>query len=71
MRTEFGQRLRDLREDHDLKQWQIAEILGVDRSAYAYYEAGRCEPSIASLKKLAALYEITIDTLVNGTKGRR
>ena len=34
-------RLRDIREDHDLTQSEMAEILGVDRSAYSLWELGK------------------------------
>lgn len=68
MRVELAQRLRDLREDHSMTQGQVAKMLGMDRSTYTYYETCKTNPSVESLRKLAALYNVSIDYLVNGKK---
>ena len=65
----MAQRMRDLREDHDLTQDKIAGLLHVDRSTVAYYETGKCMPSIRALQILSDFYGVTIDYLVNGEKG--
>ena len=57
--------LQQIRKASGYTQKDIAEILGVDRSTYAYYECGKTEPCIRSLKKLSALYGISVDNLVN------
>lgn len=61
---EFKDILRGLREDKDLKQREVAEILGVSRRTYTSYENGTYEPSIQSLIKLANFFGTTIDYLV-------
>lgn len=48
----------------NLRQWQIAEHLGIDRSTYAYYESGKSEPTHATLVRLAEFYDIRIDQLM-------
>ncbi|MBQ6431045.1 MAG: helix-turn-helix transcriptional regulator [Oscillospiraceae bacterium] len=61
------QRIRDLREDNDLTQAQVAEYLGVGQRAYAYYENGeRMLPSEA-LCTLAQLYHVSTDYLLGLT----
>ena len=49
---ELGENLRLIRERHDLKQKDIAKILSLDRSTYAYYETGKTLPNIFYLIKL-------------------
>lgn len=57
-------RLKDLREDHDLKQADIAAILNVSQVSYGRYELGISEPTIDSLIKLADFYKVSLDYLV-------
>lgn len=60
-------RIRDLREDHDLKQSAIAEILGITQTCYSKYEIGTTEIPVAILIRLARLYNTSIDYLVGET----
>lgn len=60
-------RIRDLREDSDLTQNQIAEILHIKQNSYSQYETGSREISIKVLWKLADYYNTTIDYLVGRT----
>ncbi len=48
-------RLKDLREDHDLAQKQIASILGIDQRVYSNYETGKRELPTRLLVMLAKL----------------
>ena len=57
-------RLRLLRVASGMKQGEIAELLGVGRSAYTYYELSRSKPDYDSLIKLAKLFHVSIDYLV-------
>ena len=57
----FYQRLRDLREDKDLTQAQVAEILGTAREQYNKYELGKQEIPFHHVIALAKLYNVTID----------
>lgn len=63
MRSKFP-RIRDLREDKDLKQKELANLLGVDQSTYSDYETGRLNIPIDVLIKLADYYKTSIDFLV-------
>ncbi len=59
----FYKRLRDLREDADLTQTQVAEQLGILRQQYARYENGKQELPMHQFIKLAKLYKVTLDYL--------
>lgn len=61
------QRIRDLREDADLKQKEIASILGIDQRVYSNYEIGKREIPVHLLIMLADYYDTTIDYLVGRT----
>lgn len=61
------QRIRDLREDADLKQKEIASILGIDQRVYSNYEMGKREIPVHLLIILADYYDTTIDYLVGRT----
>ena len=49
-------RLKDLREDNDLKQKEIAAFLGIDQRVYSNYETGKREIPVHLLLKLAEYY---------------
>ena len=60
-------RIKDLREDHDLKQKQLAELLCCDQSLYSKYERGERPLPLEYAARLADFYGVSIDYLV----GRR
>ena len=60
-------RIRDLREDHDLKQSAIAAMLNVTQTTYSKYEIGTSEIPIPILIKLARIYNTSIDYLLGET----
>ncbi|MBX9120889.1 MULTISPECIES: helix-turn-helix domain-containing protein [Enterococcus] len=64
------QRIRDLREDNDLTQHQIATLLNISQSTYSRYENGELDIPIQMLIKLANHYDTSIDYLVNMTDVR-
>ena len=57
-------RLRDLREDNDLKQKHIAELLNIHQTTYSDYELGRLNIPVDSLHTLADFYNVSIDYLL-------
>ena len=63
----FYSRLRDLREDKDLTQAQIAEILHTAREQYNKYEVGRQEIPFHHVITLARFYNVTIDYIAGIT----
>ncbi len=57
------QRLRDLREDHDKKQEEIAAVLGITRQQYQLYESGKRELPMHCFVVLAKYYNVSLDYL--------
>ena len=63
----FTQRLRDLREDNDLSQEDVAKILNITRQQYQLYESGKRSIPICLLINLAEFYNTSIDFIVGDT----
>lgn len=61
------QHIRDLREDKDLNQKQMAEILNIAQTTYSDYELGKINIPIEVLKKLALYFDTSIDYLLDMT----
>jgi len=57
-------RVRDLREDHDKTQKEIAELLNMQVTVYQRYERGERELPLWAAIKLADYYHVTLDYLV-------
>lgn len=60
-------RVRDLREDRDITQKQMAELLQIHQTTYSDYELGNLNIPIEILIKLARFYETSIDYIVGIT----
>lgn len=60
-------RIRDLREDKDLTQKQIAEILGMSQTGYSKYETGENDIPTQILIKLADFYQTSTDYILGRT----
>ena len=58
---EFSQRLKDLREDRDLSQGDVAKILGTSQSYYAQYENGKRDLPFSRAIMLAKFYNVSLD----------
>ena len=63
-------RLRDLREDADLNQTQVAKFLGMSQTGYSKYETGENDIPTQVLIKLAGFYKTTTDYIL-GISDRR
>lgn len=60
---QFHQRLRDVREDADKTQSEIASVLGTTQQQYARWESGGWQMPIEHYKTLARLYNVSVDYL--------
>ena len=69
--TYYTRRIRDIREDNDLTQQQIAEILGTSQTMYARYERGANELPIRHLIRLAEYYRLSTDYLLGLTNEKK
>lgn len=63
-------RLRDLREDSDMTQTQLAKLLGMSQTGYSKYETGENDIPTQILIKLADLYDTSIDYILGRTNDR-
>ena len=61
------QRIRDLREDKDINQTEIAKYLGMSQTGYSKYETGERDIPTAILIKLADFYGVSVDYLLGRT----
>lgn len=64
---DYIKRMRDLREDNDKTQQEIAEILNTSQTMYARYERGANELPIHHLIALADYYNVSTDYLLGRT----
>ena len=60
-------RIRDLREDHDLTQQQLADAIGITQRKYSYLETGTQQLTDEILVKLSRYYNVSIDYLLMQT----
>ena len=60
-------RIRDMREDHDLTQQKIADAIGITQRKYSYLETGTQQLTDEILVKLANYYKVSIDYLLRQT----
>lgn len=60
----LNDKLRKLRKKNKLSQKDVATFLGISESAYGYYEQGRNEPSLQTIKKLAKKFDVSIAYLL-------
>lgn len=63
----YFQRLKDLREDKDMKQIQIAELLGIQQTVYSRYERGAQNIPLEHLLFLADYYNVSTDYILGRT----
>ena len=68
---DYRQRMKDLREDHDLTQAQVGAIINKSQQGYNHIEAGRAELKIEDLIKLCDLYDVSADYLIGRTKEKK
>ena len=61
------QRIRDLREDHDLKQRELAAYLNCSQRVYSNYELGQRDIPTEVLIKLSRFYNVSVDYLLGLT----
>ena len=68
MEYAYVKRIRDLREDHDMSQRQVAKILGTSQTMYARYERSANELPIRHLIALCRLYHVSADYILGLTE---
>ena len=63
----YLKRLKDLREDFDKKQYEIAKLLNITRQQYSLYELGKRDIPVEYIKKLAKYYNTSSDYILEIT----
>ncbi len=64
-------RIKDLREDKDMLQKDVATLLNISQTNYSKYELGKINIPINTLKKLALIFDTSIDYLLGLTNERK
>ena len=66
----FFKRLGDLRQDHDMTQQEVADVLHCKREVYRRYEKGLREIPVSYAIRLANYYEVSVDYLLGLTENK-
>lgn len=64
---DYRERLRNLREDHDLSQAELGKVINKSQQGYSHIENGRAELKIEDLIKLCDYYDVTADYMIGRT----
>ncbi|MBQ8239153.1 MAG: helix-turn-helix transcriptional regulator [Oscillospiraceae bacterium] len=67
----YENRLRDLREDNDLKQRDLAQLLQIHQTTYSDYELNRLNVPVTALHTLADFYQVSVDYLLGRTNEKK
>lgn len=60
--------IRSIREDNDMTQQQMADLLNVSQNTYSQYETGKIEWTASTLIKIANYFDVSVDYLLDRTK---
>ena len=69
MELSFGEKMRNLREDADLTQTQLAKVLNMTQRKISYIECGKYEPSIEDIAAICEFFKISSDYMLGIQKG--
>jgi len=62
--NKFNERLKELRENKNLTQTQLAKELLIDQRSLSFYEIGKYEPNLDTLKRIAIFFNVSSDYLL-------
>ncbi len=65
--SKYKNRIRDLREDRDLRQVDVANATGIDQKTLSNYETGKTNPDSVAVIRLAEFFQVTTDYLLGYT----
>ncbi|MFW2901162.1 helix-turn-helix domain-containing protein [Carnobacterium maltaromaticum] len=63
--------IRSIREDNDVTQQKMAELLNVSQNTYSQYETGKIEWTASTLIKIADYFDVSVDYLLDRTKTKK
>ncbi|MDE6411005.1 MAG: helix-turn-helix domain-containing protein [Clostridia bacterium] len=64
MKIQFSTNLKSLRENAEMRQADLAQLLNTTQRKISYWESGKVEPDLESLWKIADIFHVTIDELI-------
>lgn len=64
MKIILGERLKELREERDLTQRELAKKLGINSVTYLHYEKDQREPPLSLLADMAKFFDVSVDYLL-------
>lgn len=64
MKIKFGENLKALRADRNLRQEDLAKVLGTTQRRISYLETGKIQPDLETLWALAEYFDISVDELI-------
>lgn len=62
----IGDVIKSFRAGANLTQQELADLLGIKRSTYAYYELGKVKPPLIVISRLSLIYGVSVDTILLG-----
>nr|WP_271028233.1 helix-turn-helix transcriptional regulator [Enterococcus faecium] len=62
--------IRSIREDNDITQQQMVEVLNISQNTYSQYETGKIEWTASTLIKIANYFNVSVDYLLDRTNDR-
>lgn len=65
MKLTFGEKIKNLREDHDLTQGQLGKLINMTQRKISYIENNKYEPSIDDIRALCLFFEVSADFLLD------
>ena len=71
MTLTFGEKIRNLREDRDMTQTELALAIRMTQRKISYIECGRCEPSLQDIVEFCRFFKVSADYLLNIPKEYR
>ncbi len=67
----FNERLRELREDNNLTQTNLAKELFIDQRSLSFYEIGKYEPNLDTLKRMSLFFNVSTDYILGLTDEKK
>ncbi|MFK4567853.1 helix-turn-helix domain-containing protein [Enterococcus sp. UD-01] len=63
--------IRSIREDNDITQQEMANLLNISQNTYSQYETGKIEWTASTLVKIADYFDVSIDYLLDRTNNKK
>lgn len=63
----YNERIREIREDNQLTQQKVADLLNIGQRTYADYESGKTRIPVDNLMKLAKFYDVSMDYITGAS----